>query len=91
VTDLDPVMVGEPLWVLRKDWHSAEARVRAIHNVGLELRFSVDDNLYFSQIFKAWEPLEQLAREKRSEFEAKGWSPVGTDPSTQIEGAWKGE
>jgi hypothetical protein len=73
VSDLDPVDLREPLWVLRKETHSAEARVRGIHNVGLELRFSVDDILYFSQIFKAWEPLEQLAREKRNGFEERGW------------------
>jgi hypothetical protein len=40
VTNLDPVMVGAPLWTLLKDAHSAEARVRAIPDYGLELRFS---------------------------------------------------
>jgi hypothetical protein len=30
VTDLDPVMVGEPMWVRQKYYVSAEARVRAI-------------------------------------------------------------
>jgi hypothetical protein len=39
MTDLDPAIVGEPLWTLRKDGHSAEARVRAIAGIGLELRF----------------------------------------------------
>jgi hypothetical protein len=39
VSDVDPVMVGEPLWTLRKDGHVAEARVRAIPDYGLELRF----------------------------------------------------
>jgi hypothetical protein len=40
--DLDRVMLGEPLWTLQKDGHTAEARVRSIPGVGLELRFSVD-------------------------------------------------
>jgi hypothetical protein len=64
VTDLDPVMVGEPLWTLQKDGHSAEARVRAIPDYGLELRFSIDGELYYSHRFTAWEPLEQAAREQ---------------------------
>ena len=46
----------------RKTAHSAEARVRAIAGIGLELRFSIP-----------WEPLEQAAREKRADFEEKGW------------------
>jgi hypothetical protein len=69
VSDLDPVMVGEPLWTLRKDSHSAEARVRAIPDYG-ELRFSIDGELYYSHRFTAWEPLEQAALEKRGDFEA---------------------
>jgi hypothetical protein len=35
VSDLDPVMIGEPLWTLRKDRHVGEARVRAIPEYGL--------------------------------------------------------
>jgi hypothetical protein len=66
VTDLDPVLVGEPLWTLRKGDHSAEARVRAITAYGLELRFSIDDTLYFSQRFTAWERLEEAAAEKKT-------------------------
>jgi hypothetical protein len=72
VTDLDPVMVGEALWTLQKNGNVAKARVRAIHGVGLELRFSINDMLYFSQIFRAWGLLEQAAQEKRAEFEERG-------------------
>jgi hypothetical protein len=73
----DPVMmVGEPLWTLQKDGHSAEARGRAIPDHGLELRFSIDGELYYSHRFTAWEPLEQVAQEKRSDFEARGWEAV---------------
>jgi hypothetical protein len=42
VSDLDPVMVGEPLWTLQKEGYSAEARVRAIPGYALKLRFSID-------------------------------------------------
>jgi hypothetical protein len=72
MTDLDPVIVGEPLWTLQKDGHSAEARVRAIPGIGLELRFSIDGELY-SHRFTAWEPLEQAAQEKKADFETRGW------------------
>jgi hypothetical protein len=47
-------MVGEPLWTSQKDGHSAEARVRAISSIGLELRFSIDGELYYSHRFTAW-------------------------------------
>jgi hypothetical protein len=49
VTDLtlDPVIVGEPLWTLQKDGHSAEARIRAIFGIGLELRFAINGELHY--------------------------------------------
>ena len=37
---LEPVTLSEPLWVLRKEHHTAEAHIRSIPGVGLELRFS---------------------------------------------------
>jgi hypothetical protein len=67
VTDLDPVMVGEPLWTLRKDGHSAEARVRAIAGI-LELRFSIDGELYYSHRDTAWGELDRAAQETRCEL-----------------------
>jgi hypothetical protein len=73
MTELDPVMVGEPLWTLQKDGHTAEARVRAIPDYGLELRFSIDDTLYYSHRFTAWEPLEEAAAEKKTDFLERGW------------------
>jgi hypothetical protein len=73
LTDLDPVIVGEPLWTLQKDGHVAEARVRSIPDTGLELRFTIDDSLYFSQVFRDWPSLEQAAREKRGDFDERGW------------------
>ena len=71
---LEPVTLGEPLWISRKEHHTAEARVRSIPGIGLELRFSVDGELYYSHRFTAWDALEAAAGEKRSDFEARGWS-----------------
>jgi hypothetical protein len=73
VSDLDPVIVGEPLWTLRKDGHSAEARVRAIAGIGLELRFSIDGELYYSNRYTAWERLAEAAAEKKTDFLERGW------------------
>jgi hypothetical protein len=40
------------------------ALVRVIEGVGLELRFEWDGELRVSQVFKAWEALEEHSREK---------------------------
>jgi hypothetical protein len=72
-TDLDPVIIGEPLWTLGKGGHSAEARVRAIPDYGLELRFTIDGELNYSHRYTVWAELETAAREKRADFEARGW------------------
>jgi hypothetical protein len=74
---LDPVIVGEPLWKLQKSGHSGSAEVRAVHGIGLELRFSIDGTLYHSQMYRDWEQLEQSANEKRGDFEARGWQAGG--------------
>jgi hypothetical protein len=76
---LDPVIVGEPLWTLQKDGHSASAEVRAVHGIGLELRFSIDGMLYHSQVFRQWSSLEQAAREKKADFLDRGWQQTGGD------------
>jgi hypothetical protein len=68
VTDLDPVMVGELLWTLRKDGHSAEARARAIAGIRLEHRFSIDGDLYYSHRYTAWGELDRAAQETRCEL-----------------------
>lgn len=73
MSDVDPVIVGESLWTLRKDIHEASDHVRSIDGVGLELRFMIDGSLYHSQIFRDWPALEQAAREKRGDFEERGW------------------
>ena len=51
----------------------AEARVRPIEGVGVEIRYEWDGELRASQVFKSWEELEASATEKRRELEARGW------------------
>lgn len=65
---LEPVTLGEPLWTVTKDAHSATAEVRAVHGIGLELRFSIDGQLYHSQVFRDWPSLEAAAREEARRF-----------------------
>jgi hypothetical protein len=56
-----------------KAGHVAEARVRAIDGIGLELRYEWNGDLRVSQVFKSWDALEQAANAKRREPEARGW------------------
>ena len=53
--------------------HVAEARVRPIEGIGVELRYEWNGDLRVSQMFKAWEALEAAATEKCQELEARGW------------------
>jgi hypothetical protein len=73
---LEPVTLAPPLWTLTKGTHTATAHVQAIDGVGLELRFTIDATLYHSHVFRDWASLEQAAREKRSDFEARGWEAI---------------
>ena len=68
-----PVTSAKPLWRLVKAGHVAEARVRPIDGVGLELRYEWNGELRVSQVFMTWEELEASAEEKRLELEARGW------------------
>jgi hypothetical protein len=70
MSDLDPVTLGEPLWTLQKDGHAAEARVLSIPGIGLELRFSIDGELYYSHRYTVW---AEQAKDKRGDFEERGW------------------
>ena len=71
---LERVTLAPPLWTLTKAGHRASAHVKAIDGIGLELRFSIDATLYHSQIFRDRQSLEQAAREKRGDFESRGWT-----------------
>jgi hypothetical protein len=73
---LEPVTPAPALWTLTKGTHSATAHVKAIDGVGLELRFMIDGESRHSQLFRDWQLLEQAAREKRADFEERGWSVV---------------
>jgi hypothetical protein len=73
---LEPVTLAPLLWTLTKNGHTATAHVKAIDGVGLGLRFSIDDRLYHSQVFRDWPSLEQTAREKLNDFTVRGWEAV---------------
>jgi len=66
------------LWRLVKDDHVAEARVRPIDGIGIELRYEWNGELRVSQMFRSWQELEAVATDKRRELEARGWQPAGT-------------
>jgi len=58
-----------------KDGHVAEARVRPIDGIGLELRYEWDGDLCVSQMFKACGELEEAATVKRSLKPVAGGQP----------------
>jgi len=68
-----PITSSQPLWRLVKDGHVAEALVRPIEGVGVELRYEWNGEPRVSQMFKTWEELEAAAEDKRRELEARGW------------------
>jgi len=68
-----PVTSAQPLWRLVKDGHVAEAKMRPIDGVGVELRYEWNGDLRVSQVFKSWDALESVATEKRQGLEARGW------------------
>jgi hypothetical protein len=47
------------LWTLSKNGNEATATARAIHAVGLELRFSWNGDLRASQVYRDLEPLKE--------------------------------
>lgn len=61
------------LWSLTKSGHRAEARVRTIAGVGVELRYEWNGELRESRVFKRREELELAAGEKRRELLERGW------------------
>jgi hypothetical protein len=56
-----------------KGGHVAEARVRPIDGIGVELRYEWDGDLRASQVFKMPEELNEAAEAKRRQLEARGW------------------
>ena len=59
------VTSAQPLWRLVNDRHAAEAKVRPIDGIGVELRYEWNGELRMSQMFKAWDALEAATTEKR--------------------------
>jgi hypothetical protein len=68
-----PVTSAQPLWRLVKGSHTAEARVRPIEGIGLELRYEWNDELRVSQMFRSWDELKAAPADKRRELDARGW------------------
>jgi hypothetical protein len=61
------------LWRLAKGRHVAEAYVRGVSGIGVELRLLWNGELRASQVYRVSMELEAAAEEKRRELEAKGW------------------
>lgn len=61
------------LWRMRKGRHIAEAVIRRVPGVGLELRYALDGELRTSRVHRETATLAADAEGKRSEMEARGW------------------
>lgn len=61
------------LWRMTKGRHVAEAVIRRVPGIGLELRYALDGELRSSQVHRDTATLVADAEGKRSEMEAKGW------------------
>ena len=69
-----PAMLAEKaLWSLSKSTQSAEAVLRRIEGVGLELRFIWNGELAHSQVYKDVQDLLKASNSKREELEGRGW------------------
>jgi len=77
---------AQPLWRLVKDGHLAEARVRLIEGVGVELRCEWNGDVRVSQVFKTWDELEAAATDKRSDLEARSWQSEADQGSSRRTG-----
>jgi hypothetical protein len=66
---------------VREDTRTAEARVREVPGVGLELRVLVDDQLVWSQIYRgeqAFKFLGHMSEKCREDFQRLGWQSVSS-------------
>jgi hypothetical protein len=61
------------LWRLAKGRHVAEAVIRRVPGIGLELRYALDGELRTSRVHRDTATLAADAEGKRSEMEARGW------------------
>jgi hypothetical protein len=61
------------LWSLHKNEQSAQAVLRRVEDVGLELRFIWNRDLAHSQVYQDVHELLRASNSKREELEARGW------------------
>jgi hypothetical protein len=61
------------LWRMKKSHHVAEAIIRRVPGIGLELRYALDGELRSSQVHRDTATLAADAHVRRREMEAKGW------------------
>ena len=84
-----PVTSAQTLWRLVKDGHVAEARVRPIEGIGVELRFEWDGDLRVSQVFKAGrhsKPQQRRnARSWKREAGSRRNNPAGSTGRERVE------
>lgn len=66
-------LVTSLLWSLTKSGHRAEARVRTVDGVGVELRYEWNGELRESRVFRTREELAAAAGEKQKALREKGW------------------
>ena len=74
--DLGQQTAGPPqlaLWRMTKGRHIAEAVVRRVPGIGLELRYALDGELRTSRVHRDTATLVADAEGKPSEMEATGW------------------
>jgi hypothetical protein len=61
------------LWRMTKGRHVAEAVIRRVPGIGLELRYALDGELRSSQVHRDTAALAADAEGKRVEMVARGW------------------
>ncbi len=67
-------MPATVLWTLVKDSHQISAVMRPLNDVGGELLFALDGDVYFSKTFPDSWTLVEAATRMRNDIEAQGWS-----------------
>ena len=61
------------LWRMTRGQHVAEAVIRRVPGIGLELRYALDGELRASRVHRDAAMLAADAEGKRSEMASKGW------------------
>jgi len=61
------------LWRMTKSRHVAEAVIRRVPGIGLELRYALDGELRTSRVHRDTSALAAAAEAKRIDMATKGW------------------